>query len=62
MVIELEAMTVNHEGFDFGLFRVERFHASGLAEKKAQLVNRLKLLFERFVGVNGEIGRNDRKL
>jgi hypothetical protein len=58
---ELQPIGIDHERFLLCLLRIERVEESWFAEEEIQMLDRVEVHLEGIVGVDGEIGRNDRE-
>ena len=58
---ELQAIAIDDEGLFFGLVGIERGDETRLAEQEIQMLDLVEMLPQRVVGVDGEIGGDDRE-
>lgn len=58
---ELQTGAINDEGFLFRFVRVKGCDETWLAKEEIEMIDFVELIFEGFVGVNREVGGNDRE-
>ena len=56
---KLQPFVFNLEGFFVGFLRVQRLNEFGFTKQKFEGFDAVKLIAEGFLGINGEVGRDD---